>query len=224
MLVQGNFPKKILLYSYATVYHPPPMETNHYNDIGELLRTARTQMRMSTDQASRLLHIRVRYLEALEDGRLSELPGLAYTRGYLQSYATFLGLDKDEILRRFEEMEAALGRKNFYFPQVFSKEKTPNNTVVWGSLGLALAVYALWAVLSHSAPERVSQVETMPVSGPVSGALVHISMSMVRDVACLRMLDVLYPPCTMAKLPSYSLMPMHGQNVSIMELAQPGSH
>lgn len=189
------------------------MTTDYYSEIGALLRSAREQRRMSADQASRALHIRVRYLEALEEGKLNELPGLTYTRGYLQSYAIMLELDKDELLRRFDELEAVLARKNFYFPQVFSKEKTPDRLVVWGSLGLALLAYILWVLIVPSDRPRMSQVEKVPVIRQE----VALSASILREVSCLRDQDVLYPPCTMAGEPVFSLIPLHGRHDSVMD-------
>ncbi len=192
-------------------------QVDSYGEIGKLLRSSRMQSRISLDQASHLLHIRVRYLEALEEGRLAELPGLTYTRGYLQSYAMFLGLDKDEILRRFEDMESLLGRKSFYFPQVFSKDKSPSRWMIWGSLAMAFVVYALWSVFLHPAPVRISQVERLFIPRPE----VVLSAATLHDVACLQSQDVLYPPCTMAKEPFFSMIPRHGHIRSVMELAQP---
>jgi cytoskeleton protein RodZ len=190
-----------------------------HSEIGKLLRIARTQSRLSVEQVSALLHIRVRYLQALEEGRLGELPGLTYTRGYLQSYAAFLGLDKDEILRRFEEMEALLGRKGFYFPQVFSRDKSPNRWMIWGSLAAAMLVYALWALSLQTSAPRISQVERLPANS----AQVLVSAKTLRDVACLQSQDVLYPPCTMAKRPFFSMIPQPDQTKSILFLASPGS-
>ena len=52
-----------------------------------------------------------RYLEALEEGRIGELPGNAYALGFLRTYATALGLDTNEIARRFKAEAAAVNRK-----------------------------------------------------------------------------------------------------------------
>jgi cytoskeleton protein RodZ len=38
--------------------------------------------------------IRARYLRALEDERFELLPGTAYVRGFLRTYARYLGLDE----------------------------------------------------------------------------------------------------------------------------------
>jgi len=47
------------------------------------------------------LRIRESYLDAIERGELEALPGPAYQLGFVRAYARILGLDGDEILRRF---------------------------------------------------------------------------------------------------------------------------
>jgi len=47
--------------------------------------------------------IRVKYLSALEDGEFTELPGDVYTRGFLRNYASYLGLDADQIEEAWHE-------------------------------------------------------------------------------------------------------------------------
>ena len=46
------------------------------------------------------LHIRERYLEALEQDDFEQFPGSVYARGFLRSYARYLGLDAEELLSR----------------------------------------------------------------------------------------------------------------------------
>lgn len=191
-------------------------DTESYSEIGKLLRRAREEVRMPIDQAARMLHIRLRYLDALEQGRLNELPGLTYTRGYLQAYATFLGLDKDEILRRFEEVEAVLARRNFYFPQVFSKQKTPSRTLVWGGLGAALAIYALWVIVLQPPSTRISVVERFPMP---QAQKMRVSAALARDVSCFRPQDGYYPPCTFARVRGLRPDPLHRHYKTVMELA-----
>src|SRR4051812_5642092 len=118
--------------------------TEGYSDIGILLTRARERMGMNLWQASQAMHIRVKYLEALENGNLADMPGTAYTKGYLQAYASFLQLDKEEILRRFTAVENALPQRGFFFPEVFSKEKKPGRGLIWGSLALAFVAYLSW--------------------------------------------------------------------------------
>jgi cytoskeleton protein RodZ len=71
-----------------------------YSDIGQQLRQARQTQALSIEQASRATRIRVHYLQAIESGDLQALPSLAQARGFLRLYASFLGLDAEEILKR----------------------------------------------------------------------------------------------------------------------------
>jgi cytoskeleton protein RodZ len=61
--------------------------------IGPSLREARTRRGLSAADVQKAIRIRERYLSALEDERWDQLPGDAYTKGFLRTYAEFLGLD-----------------------------------------------------------------------------------------------------------------------------------
>lgn len=193
-----------------------PAEKLSYREVGELLRRARETARLPMDQAARMLHIRVRYLDAMEQGRLEELPGLPYARGYLQTYAHFLGLDKDEILRRFEDVEKAMASSNLYFPQVLSKQKTPSHSFIWGGLAAFALIYMVWGIAVNHSSQRISVVESFP---PPHADKMHVSASSMQDVACLKTQDALYPPCALAKEPDFRVTPWPAKINSVMELA-----
>jgi|DewCreStandDraft_1066081.scaffolds.fasta_scaffold00693_25 transcriptional regulator with XRE-family HTH domain len=66
--------------------------------LGETLREARRQRGLSLEEAERATRIPRQYLLALEDERFSQLPPPVYARGFLRSYASYLGLDPGELL------------------------------------------------------------------------------------------------------------------------------
>jgi cytoskeleton protein RodZ len=66
--------------------------------IGRQLREAREAKSLTLNQVSRDIRIRTRYLHALESGNLGELPSAVHVRGFLRSYADFLGLNAEELL------------------------------------------------------------------------------------------------------------------------------
>jgi cytoskeleton protein RodZ len=70
--------------------------------IGESLRDARVAAGIRLDEAERTIRIRVRYLDALENEEWDVLPGDAYVRGFLHTYADFLGLDGPELVDQYE--------------------------------------------------------------------------------------------------------------------------
>ena len=167
------------------------MSDDAYAPIGAMLKSAREEQSLSPEHVARTLHMRIRYVHALEEGKFSELPGLAYTKGYLQAYAGFLQLDKVEIIRRFEQMEGPLVRKGFYFPQVISREKKPTHQIILASLVVAFFGYALWATFLKPQAVDIAAVEEM-ASRPRP---LPDSYIMLGDVACLKLQTVLYPPC-----------------------------
>ena len=69
--------------------------------IGERLRNARTARGLSLEDVEAATRIRRRYLEALEREAWDELPGAAYAKGFLGSYARQLGLPPDEVAGLF---------------------------------------------------------------------------------------------------------------------------
>jgi len=75
------------------------------NTVGKKLSSARTAQSLSLEQASQATHIRVHYLEALEQGELDLIPSQAQASGFLRSYASFLGLDPDQIALASQEVD-----------------------------------------------------------------------------------------------------------------------
>src|ERR671937_1869556 len=82
-------------------------------EIGSSLREARTRRGLALSDVERDTRIRTRYLTALEEERFDVLPGPAYAKGFLRTYADFLGLDAqqfiDEYNTRFAPPEEPAG-------------------------------------------------------------------------------------------------------------------
>src|SRR5678815_3518061 len=62
-------------------------------NIGSSLHEARTRQNLSLEEMEQRTKVRAKYLRLLEDERFEQLPGHAYTKGFLQVYADALGLD-----------------------------------------------------------------------------------------------------------------------------------
>jgi transcriptional regulator with XRE-family HTH domain len=71
--------------------------------LGEILRETRESRGISLAEAERGTKIRQKYIAALEDDNLAALPGPVYARGFVRNYASYLGLDPQEIIRIFDE-------------------------------------------------------------------------------------------------------------------------
>ncbi len=116
---------------------------------GADLRAARERVGWSLSEMADGLRIRYQYLEALEDGRINELPGNAYALGFMRTYATALGLDPDEIARRFRAEAAEVDQKTeLTFPVPVPDRGVPAGALVLLGVVLAVGVYAGWYRLS----------------------------------------------------------------------------
>src|SRR5262249_20075215 len=62
-------------------------------EIGGSLREARLKRNLTPADVQKAIRIRERYLTALEEERWELLPGDAYVKGFLRTYAEYLGLD-----------------------------------------------------------------------------------------------------------------------------------
>jgi cytoskeleton protein RodZ len=76
-------------------------------EIGSSLRAARMRQKLELSQAERDTRIRAKYLGALEDERFDVLPGAAYTKGFLRTYADYLGLDAQRFVDEYKTRFAA---------------------------------------------------------------------------------------------------------------------
>src|SRR5436190_18511287 len=70
-------------------------------EIGNNLRAARIRQKLELSQAEGDTRIRAKYLRALEDERFEVLPGPAYTKGFLRTYADYLGLDGQRFVEEY---------------------------------------------------------------------------------------------------------------------------
>lgn len=129
--------------------------------MGADLRAARERVGCSLPAMSAHLRIRLPYLEAIEDGRIADLPGTAYAMGFVRTYAQSLGLDADEISRRFRAETATMNRKTeLSFPAPVPERGVPAGVVMLLGVLVAVGAYAGWYRLSgeRSAPDPVRPV------------------------------------------------------------------
>jgi transcriptional regulator with XRE-family HTH domain len=67
------------------------------SDLGSQLRAARAAKGLSLEQVFKATRIKISYLEALESNRNDALPGLVQARGFVRTYANYLGLDGEAL-------------------------------------------------------------------------------------------------------------------------------
>jgi Helix-turn-helix domain len=71
--------------------------------IGQVLQDARRRREVDLAEVEAATRIRPRYLRAIEEEEWGALPGGFYTRGFIRTYASFLGLDGDRLAEDYRE-------------------------------------------------------------------------------------------------------------------------
>ncbi len=144
---------------------------------GAELRDARERLGWALPDVAAMLRMRPSYLEALESGRLNELPGNVYALGYLRTYATTLGLDPDEVARRFRAEASEISRRtDLVFPVPVPDRGLPAGALILLGLILAGGAYIGWYRLSGegrlpaetvaSVPTRLATLMEQALPGP----------------------------------------------------------
>jgi cytoskeletal protein RodZ len=82
--------------------------------IGENLREARHNKKVSLEDASRATRIKIEILEQLESDEFDRLAAPAYTKGFLRLYAEYLGLDSQSIVDAYLRSEGGLRRQGLH--------------------------------------------------------------------------------------------------------------
>lgn len=133
-------------------------------EIGPSLQEARTRRGLSQADVQKAIRIRERYLTALEEEKWDLLPGEAYTKGFLRTYAEFLGLNGnlyiDEYNSRYSHHE-----EEPFVPEPVG-QVSPRSVGLLRPLG---AIAAIVAVVAAVAAWQLRSPGSTPPSTPTGG-------------------------------------------------------
>lgn len=131
--------------------------------LGGELRTRRQSLGWELPELSHSLRIRQTYLEAIEGGRMSELPGMTYALGFVRAYASALGLNGEQIAGRFraESADADI-RPALTFPAPVPQRGVPAGALMLVGLLILCATYAGWYYVSEHQRTPAQTVPPIP--------------------------------------------------------------
>jgi cytoskeleton protein RodZ len=116
-------------------------------EIGNSLREARLRQGYELPRVEADTKIRAKYLRALEEERFDVLPGETYVKGFLRTYAEYLGLDGqlyvDEFNSRFTREEEPQARER---PRRQARSRAVESNFVVVALAGIIAVTILVVV------------------------------------------------------------------------------
>ena len=170
---------------------PLPQQTSSQEfSTGDTLRRARVAQGLSVAEVANSLKLNPRQIEALESGRFDQLPGYAFTRGFLRNYARLLKVDAAPLLAGLQapgssdamELSPASNAQGD-MPQVgrgrFRRSVIPGVLAALGLFGIVVAGWYYDAqrkkpadelIASLPAPAELQTPQVEPVPPAVSAA------------------------------------------------------
>jgi cytoskeleton protein RodZ len=138
-------------------------------EIGNSLREARLRQGLDFPEIEQATKIRPKYLRALEDEQFDILPGQTYVKGFLRTYAEYLGLDGqlyvDEYNSRYihvDEETPLRARSTSSLGRAGPRFESSVVLVALAGIGvLTLLVFAAWRFGSNP-PETIPDYSTEP--------------------------------------------------------------
>lgn len=162
---QGEEPAPSAIQASETPSAPATPKYAHadeiFSEIGQKLQSQRELLGLSLEEVEKHTHLRLHYLQALESGKLDSLPSPVQGRGMLSNYASFLGMDADQLLLSFAEgLQSRLSVKQAEAPP---KERPPekhqsvlsarirrlfsSEVIIGGTAIAALIIFVLWGAI-----------------------------------------------------------------------------
>lgn len=136
-----------------------------HSDVAAELYQARVRRGIDLAVVANELRIHYEQLLALEEGRFDDLPGPTYVIGFLRSYAGFLDLDADDLVRRFKDETAYRdSRPDLTFPSPQDEGRVPTSALIALSLALVGAAYGGWHYVASVDRVVVEKVPAPPQS------------------------------------------------------------
>lgn len=131
-----------------------PKETQPLGEIGTILKTQRERLGFTLSNVENQIFIPERYLAAIENGSLEELPSTVQGRGMVKNYAQFLGLDPEPLLLNYAEvLQTRLSEARKHAPDTGSSVSLPvwirrflaSPTILWVGVVLLIASVSIWS-------------------------------------------------------------------------------
>ena len=129
-------------------------------EIGNSLREARERQGLGYPEIELATKIRAKYIRALEEEDFTAIPGDAYIRGFLRTYADYLGLDPDVYVDEYASRFITSWRDEL--PPRPERRRVPRRErpferravllVLAGIVVVAALVFAAWQIPGSSKP------------------------------------------------------------------------
>ena len=120
------------------------------------MRQAREERGISISEVAEQTRISAMYLELIENDDYRTLPGGIFNKGFVKSYAKYVGLDEQEALQDYAQVVAAEesdpDETRTYRPEVLTDDRTSGSmipTVIFAVIILGLMTWGILALVNY---------------------------------------------------------------------------
>ncbi len=122
--------------------------------LGEKLRQAREERGITITEVSEQTRISPLYLESIENDDFSPLPGGIFNKGFVKSFAKYVGVDENEALQDYARLitqqtgsEESLEPQT-YKPEVLTDDRTSSSNLLTIVFAIVILGLMTWGILS----------------------------------------------------------------------------
>jgi len=133
--------------------------------VGEILRRTREHYGLSIRDIEKNIRIRKSLVEAIEGGKIEELPGRSYAIGFVRSYADYLQLDGEKVVELYKARDLCNeSAPVLNFPEASSEKRLPSMKVLAGSVAAILLLVVAGVVMTSQDRSIVTDVPEVSAS------------------------------------------------------------
>lgn len=136
--------------------------------LGEKLRQAREERGISIMEVSEQTRISPLYLEAIENDDYSPLPGGIFNKGFVKTFAKYVGVDENEALQDYTRLvtQQTGSEDNVepqtYRPEVLTDDRASSSNIITIVFAVVILGLMTWGVLA-----LVSYIQDQQNAAPV---------------------------------------------------------
>jgi cytoskeletal protein RodZ len=143
--------------------------------LGERFRAAREARGLSLSDVAEQIRIRSLYLAAVEEENWNTIGAPVYIRGFLRTYARFLGIDPEEAVAAFNRTQPAPAQPSGLPSREGAEREAPSGTrgslLIWvaGAVAVLLIAFVVYNELTLRRPEITATLPS-PAASPSAEA------------------------------------------------------
>ena len=125
--------------------------------LGEKLRAAREERGVTVSQVAEQTRIAPMYIECIENDNYKPLPGGIFNKGFVKSYARFIGYDEQQALQEYNRLISQIegpqvDHTKTYRPEVLTDDRASQSTlptIIFAGIILALMTGGVLFLVSY---------------------------------------------------------------------------